>query len=89
MMNVSHLNQSVRNLLESLPAPQAELLTLLLEAFVKEQQRSAVLAEAVRFVASPNNWIQRDENIWEWRESPRNEFMQVLNSALAKAEIRQ
>lgn len=88
MTNVSHLKQSARNLLESLPAPQAEFLTLLLEAFEKEQQRSAVLAEAVSFVASPANWIQRDENIWEWRASPRKEFLQVLNSALAKAEIK-
>lgn len=88
MTNVSHLKQSARNLLESLPAPQAELLTLLLEALEKEQQRSAVLAEAASFVASPVNWIQRDEKIWEWRESPRKEFMQELNSALAKAEIK-
>ena len=88
MTNVSHLKQSVRNLLESLPAPQAELLTLMLEAFKKEQQRSAVLAEAACFVASPANWIQRDENIWEWRESPRKEFMQVLNSALVQTEIK-
>jgi len=48
-----------------------------------------VLAEAASFVASPANWIQRDEKIWEWRTSPRKEFMQVLNSALAKAEIKQ
>jgi len=89
MTNASHLKQSARNLVGSLPAPQAELLTLLLEAFEEEQQRIAVLAEAASFVASPANWIQRDENIWEWRESPRNEFMQVLNSALVKAEIRQ
>lgn len=88
MTNVSHLKQSARNLLESLPAPQAELLTLLLEALEKEQQRSAVLAEAASFVASPANWIQRDENIWEWRASPRKEFMQVLKSALAKAGIK-
>ncbi|MCW0343399.1 hypothetical protein NB703_001492 [Pantoea ananatis] len=88
MTNVSHLKQSARNLLESLPAPQAELLTLLLEAFEKEQQRSAVLAEAVSFVASPANWIQRDENIWEWRASPRKEFIKVLNSALAQTEIK-
>ncbi|ERM13502.1 hypothetical protein L585_13605 [Pantoea ananatis BRT175] len=47
-----------------------------------------MLAEAASFVASPANWIQRDEKIWEWRESPRKEFMQVLNSALAKAEIK-
>ncbi|QIE96427.1 hypothetical protein G5574_05410 [Pantoea stewartii] len=47
-----------------------------------------MLAEAASFVASPANWIQRDENIWEWRESPRKEFMQVLKSALAKAEIK-
>lgn len=87
MTNVSHLKQSARNLLESLPASQAELLILLLEAFEREQQRSAVLAEAASFVTSPANWIQRDENIWEWRESPHNEFMQVLRSALAKAEI--
>lgn len=88
MTNVSHLKQSARNLLGSLPAPQAELLTLLLEAFEKEQQRSAALAEAASFVASPANWIQRDENIWEWRESPRKEFMQVLKSALAQTEIK-
>jgi len=47
-----------------------------------------VLAEAACFVASPANWIQRDENIWEWRESPRKEFMQVLNSALVQTEIK-
>jgi hypothetical protein len=47
-----------------------------------------VLAEAASFVASPVNWIQRDEKIWEWRESLRKEFMQELNSALAKAEIK-
>ncbi|WP_133745283.1 MULTISPECIES: hypothetical protein [Pantoea] len=64
-------------------------MTLLLEAFEKEQQRSTVLAEAASFVASPANWIQRDDNIWEWRVSSRKEFMQVLKSALAKAEIMQ
>ncbi|WP_264238098.1 hypothetical protein [Pantoea ananatis] len=48
-----------------------------------------MLAEAASFVASPANWIQRDENIWEWRASSRKEFMQVLKSALVKAEIKQ
>ncbi|WP_416413770.1 hypothetical protein [Pantoea sp. App145] len=50
----------------------------LLEALEEAGRRNAAMVEAINWVVSPGRWIQREENIWEWRESPRGDFLKVL-----------
>lgn len=57
----------------------------LLEALEKNEQLNASMAEAIGWATSPERWVQREENIWQWRESPRGEFWQVLKAALPTA----
>lgn len=86
MQRKSQLNQYAQKLAELLPAWQAETVLQLLEALEKSEQLNADLSEAISWSVSPERWIQREENIWQWRESPRGDFWQVLTAALPIAE---
>lgn len=86
MQKEKELKTNALKLAESLPAWQAETVMQLLEALEEAERRNAAMIEAIGWVVSPGRWIQREENIWEWRISPRGDFWQVLTAALPKSE---
>nr|WP_310616965.1 hypothetical protein [Pantoea cypripedii] len=58
----------------------------LLEALEEAGRRNAAMTEAINWVVSPGRWIQREENIWEWRESPRGDFLKALRQVIAEPD---
>ncbi|MGR2856930.1 hypothetical protein FY046_12925 [Erwinia sp. 1181_3] len=83
MQTKNQLKQNAQNLANALPALQAETVMQLLEALEKSEQLNATMSEAIGWAVSQDRWIHREENIWEWRESPRGSFRQVLEAAKA------
>ncbi|WP_431021815.1 Addiction module protein [Erwinia rhapontici] len=81
MQAKNQLKQNAQDLANTLPALQAETIVQLLEALEKSEQLNATMSEAIDWAVSQERWIHREDNIWEWRESPRVFFRQVLISA--------
>ncbi len=82
MQRRNQLNQNAQKLAEVLPAWQAETVLRLLESLEKSERHNVALTEAISWAVSPERWIQREENIWEWRESPRGDFLKVLRQVI-------
>lgn len=86
MHNQDQVREAAKKLADSLPAWQAEAITQLLAALDASERRNAAMAGAIVWAVSPARWVQHEENIWEWRESPRGDFRQVLKAALCSEE---
>lgn len=86
MQRRNQLNQNAQKLAEVLPAWQAETVLQLLESLEKSERHNAALTEAISWAVSPERWIQREENIWEWRSSRRGDFLQILRKVITNSE---
>lgn len=84
MKKLNELTEKAKNLAESLPAVHAEIILQLIEECQALSLQNTAMIEAIAFATAPDLWIQRDENIWEYRHPGREWYGDVLKQAMKK-----